>query len=325
MNGIVRAPLLSICIPTWNRASLLKLSLERLMEQIVYIHLDEVEILISDNCSSDNTKFVVQDFIEKGLPIRYIRNIENIGAARNFCRCMECAYGKYIILLGDDDLLKVGALHIILDNLRNKEYGLIFIYNLHKANGPVEYDNVVTFFKDISFWITFMSGCIFRREIIPKINEKQYLQTHLLQMPFYIESALSQNLNLILNVDILDDGLDSGNNGGFNLFEVFICNYLNIWKGYIERKLLPRYLYDFLKKDIFIHFILSHVYEQLFWKYNIRKKTSIIQKNRKGYFVENAYKILFTNYSCKWYFYLIPAYIVYALFRYGKPRDINHN
>lgn len=71
---------------------------------------------------------VVQKYIEKGLPIKYNRNEENIGADRNFLKCIQWASGKYIYLLGDDDILKPGMLKYLLDLLRGKEYGAIHIF-----------------------------------------------------------------------------------------------------------------------------------------------------------------------------------------------------
>ena len=120
-------PLLSICIPTWNRAKYLKLSLDSFMEQIKDINLLELELYVSDNCSDDNTQTIVQDYINKGLPITYNRNSENIGAARNFQKCMKWSSGKYILLLGDDDSLNPGSVKLILDKIRDKDYGLIYM------------------------------------------------------------------------------------------------------------------------------------------------------------------------------------------------------
>ena len=118
-------PLLSICIPTWNRSKFLRISLESFLEQIKDIDISELELYVSDNCSDDDTPNVVQEYIARKLPITYNRNETNIGAAGNFRKCMEWASGKYILLLGDDDILKPGAVKLILDVIRNNDYGLV--------------------------------------------------------------------------------------------------------------------------------------------------------------------------------------------------------
>lgn len=102
-------PLLSISIPTWNRAKFLAISLESFLNQMKGINPEDVELFVSDNCSDDSTAEVVKGYIDKGLPINYSKNEENIGASRNFLRCMQRASGKYILLLGDDDVLNLGT------------------------------------------------------------------------------------------------------------------------------------------------------------------------------------------------------------------------
>ena len=321
MNGINK-PLLSICIPTWNRSHFLKKSLLSLKKQIVEIESDKVEVVVSDNFSSDDTINVVSEIRDGGLPITYNRNPENIGAARNFVRCIELARGKYILLLGDDDILREGSLKLIIDHLDNNEYGMVFIHSLHRVYGNIiKYNNSEKFIKDVSFWFTFMSACIFRKDIASTINTEYYINTHLLQMPYFIASSTKFNDNLIINQDLLDDGLDSNNNGGFNLFEVFVSNYLRIWTDFRKQGTISKSLYLYLKRDIFLHFILSHIYEQLLFRINIKstKNVSFGVTNRKGYDINNSWKILFKNYGGCWYFYIIPFYVIYAFLKYGVP------
>lgn len=321
-SGMVVNPILSICIPTWNRASILNMSLNSFEKQFQEIDSNDVEIFISDNCSNDDTGVVVQSYISRGLPITYSRNDQNIGAARNFRKCIENASGEYILLLGDDDLLKDGALKYILNQLRNKEYGLVFIYNLHKASEPIVFHDVEKFFREISFWLTFMSGCIFRKDISNEIDSDKYLDSHLLQMPYYIESAISRDSNLILNEELLEDGLDSKNNGGFNFYEVFVVNYLGIWEDFIYSKRVSKRLFKFIKKDLYFHFLLWHIYEQLLFKHNVRTESlKGNAKNRKGYFIKGAKRILFNHYGRCWYYYFTPFYFIYALIKYGTPRN----
>lgn len=71
MDNNKKMPLLSICIPTWNRAKFLEQSLGRFTEQIKDINPEELELYVSDNCSDDNTSDVAKHYIDAGLPIAY--------------------------------------------------------------------------------------------------------------------------------------------------------------------------------------------------------------------------------------------------------------
>src|ERR1700751_3880179 len=99
---------LTIAIPTYNRASCLGELLSALADQLQ--NEPRVELMISDNASPDATSQVVQDFMLRGLNIRYIRNTQNIGADANFLQCFEQARGKYVWLLSDDDLIVPGGI-----------------------------------------------------------------------------------------------------------------------------------------------------------------------------------------------------------------------
>jgi len=93
-------PLVTIAIPTYNRAQgFLPQALHSAIKQ-TYAN---IEILVSDNCSIDETALVVENFAD--TRIRYYRQKENIGFLENVAFCLEHARGKYFSLLFDDDLI----------------------------------------------------------------------------------------------------------------------------------------------------------------------------------------------------------------------------
>ena len=64
-------PILSLCIPTYGRCEILRGNLEQIRKQLDSINMDELELIVSNNCSPDKTEDVVQSFIKQGMPIRY--------------------------------------------------------------------------------------------------------------------------------------------------------------------------------------------------------------------------------------------------------------
>ena len=70
--------LLSICIPTYNGQKYIKHNIDIIIEQITKYHLNGIEIIVSDNCSTDSTPQIVKQIKEK-YPniIRYYRNKKN--------------------------------------------------------------------------------------------------------------------------------------------------------------------------------------------------------------------------------------------------------
>ena len=118
-------PLLTIAVPTFRRAANLRVLLEALAPQVK--SLPQVELLISDNCSPDETPEVVREFQQAGLCCRYHRHEENIGPDANFLSCYEQAKGKYVWIFGDDDVLFPGALERLTRLIAAREYDLVFL------------------------------------------------------------------------------------------------------------------------------------------------------------------------------------------------------
>lgn len=103
-------PLVTIAIPTYNRAdSFLTRALNSALNQ-TYPNL---EIIVSDNCSVDHTRSLVEGFSDPR--IKYFRQSTNIGANDNFNFCVEQSRGLYFLLLSDDDEIDRDFIEVCMD------------------------------------------------------------------------------------------------------------------------------------------------------------------------------------------------------------------
>lgn len=109
-------PRLSICIPTYNRATFLSECLESVYESVSG-NEQFVEIVVSDNCSTDSTLEVVESFKEKLFNIRAWSNKDNIGSELNILTAGKAGRGDYIWILGDDDKIAPNAIPTVLKYL----------------------------------------------------------------------------------------------------------------------------------------------------------------------------------------------------------------
>ncbi len=113
-------PLVSIGIPTYNRAnSYLKYALQSAVSQTY----ENIEIIVSDNCSSDDTESIVKGFGDARL--RYYRQEENIGPVKNRNFCLEQARGKYLVMLLDDDLIDEDFISTCMGEVVHRDPGVI--------------------------------------------------------------------------------------------------------------------------------------------------------------------------------------------------------
>lgn len=110
-------PLLSICIPTYNRANWLAASLQSLIPQVVACDGD-VELVVSDNCSTDSTQSILEEYSTCQF-FRGHRNSVNVGGTPNMhILASSLAQGKYFWVFGDDDTVLEGSVEHIVDLLR---------------------------------------------------------------------------------------------------------------------------------------------------------------------------------------------------------------
>jgi len=103
-------PLISICIPTFQRADQLAPTLARVAAIISDAGWQErVEICVSDNASADDTPEVIAAFQPAGVAVKKFRQRENVGFSRNLQTVSRMAEGEYLLFQGDDDALASGA------------------------------------------------------------------------------------------------------------------------------------------------------------------------------------------------------------------------
>nr|WP_311526923.1 glycosyltransferase family A protein [uncultured Ralstonia sp.] len=124
-DQIVQQVALSVCIPTYNRARYLDNLLAELVAQIGELKFS-YELLIGDNCSTDNTEAVVARYQDK-LNIRYFRRPSNLGSAENLNQLYRSAQGKYVLYHADDDLPILAEINNNIDIFeRNPGVDVIF-------------------------------------------------------------------------------------------------------------------------------------------------------------------------------------------------------
>ncbi|PWJ43307.1 glycosyltransferase family 2 protein [Sediminitomix flava] len=126
--------ILSICIPTYNRADSLGQLLTSIHRNFNEELKEKVEIIISDNNSPDHSYEVVANFQDQ-LPIKYFRNGSNIGVTANILKVTTYAKGKYGWIIGDDDLLAEDSLKNIVETLENAKNtkGFIIGFSYEKS------------------------------------------------------------------------------------------------------------------------------------------------------------------------------------------------
>ena len=224
--------LLSICIPTYNRAEILKQALHSITCQNVFSNTNLVEIIVSDNASEDNTKQVVFDFIKiYGEKIRYFRNNIN-DKDKNFYDALCQAKGKYAKLCNDTLEFLPGSLEFILALIKEEQNRRTPLFFTNRTlNKNIYCKNMDDFIKHASYLITWIGGFGLWKEDVKSLNLMKEFAYSRLPQTAAILSMIKDKPAIVVERKLFNY-LRQSISGNYNISEIFIVNYLNILQSY---------------------------------------------------------------------------------------------
>lgn len=291
-----KRPLLSLCIPIYNRIAFLERQFERMLEDKELFE-EQIQLIISDNCSTDNLQSCCDNYQALGLHLKYHRQVTNIGPDGNFDWCFHHAEGKYVWLLGSDDIPVKGLLQKLVDCLSCGDYGLVHL-SMKKLNQEMTiYHNSDDMAIAVNYWITFMSANIIRTESLNNIDLSEYKDSFMIQVPAYLNACCSFKENAIIYQDrFFESETDSANNGGYNLFQVFVTNLFGIYKSFIDKGLLSKSAFDKILKIEYREFLLGYIIDQL------------VYREKGNFSTDGGWRSLWAYYRMKPYAYCFLTY-----------------
>jgi len=254
----MQTPILTINIPTFNRAKYLERCLKSITDQ--EYDTNQVQINVYDNASEDSTPLVVQSLIAGGAAVNYFRNEKNIGADRNIGQAYYKAKSKYVWVLGDDDILLPGAISYLLKLLTFKDWGVVFFNFYQFRNDPItefkpaKDTNTYIYKGDeilryILSNVSFISSNIVNTRFISEKDINLYNDTNLNQIPGILNAIHKSHENLFVSKYYLAQQTE--NSGGFGYFTVFGKNY-------------PRIVTDILGNSKGAKLIIEHIIQKMF-------------------------------------------------------------
>ena len=263
-------PILTIAVPTFNRAEFLEALLANITKQLSAIAPGMVEVLISDNCSTDRTTELTSSFVKSNPSIKVIRNTENKGADYNIAQCYASASGAHVWIMGDDDLIAPDSLPKLVQLLVDHEPDLVYLASqglktpfdesqLLPHTAELDWKSVgrESFARHVNVYLTFISGLIVRKSAQNTDYARIFgsLGTSLIQLDWAVTTLLNGSRFIIVRTVVVCARVNQS--GGYKLFEVFGKNYTelverfasnsprlkNILVGYSRIGYLPNLIY----------------------------------------------------------------------------------
>lgn len=314
---------LTIAIPTYNRCNLLRQTLDSIMKQRV----EGMEVIVSDNASTDGTEDMMKEYCEKNN-IRYFRNTENLGMDKNFLNCLQKAEGEYIHLLSDDDILLPGAVEKILDLIEKEKPDYInlnsFTYSTETYNPNEKIppriklkEDLITndkklYMEYLGVYITYISATIIKKSNYIKINNpEKYFGTYFLHAHLVLDTLKDDKSKVVITKEAYL-AAKNNNSGGFNLYEVWVKQYKKLLLGTAVRD-----GFDYQQmKDIYVKDINGFIRDSIL-KYSVTENT--YEMKHRGILFQYTY--MYPKVWIKTYKYaLLPRFILKIIYAQKRKR-----
>lgn len=195
------APRLSICIATLNRGSFLGQTLDSILAQAT----DEVEVVVVDGGSVDDTGEVVRRRQERFPRLRYFRLPAPGGVDQDFDRAVQQAEGRHCWLMSDDDLVKPGALAAVLAatargyalvvvNAEVRDAALDEVLEANRLNIDADRqyrpEDAERLFVDTAGYLSFIGGVVIDREVWRAREPRRYFGSLFIHVGVIFQSPL---------------------------------------------------------------------------------------------------------------------------------------
>jgi acetyltransferase-like isoleucine patch superfamily enzyme len=291
-----KKPILSICIPTYNRANSLDKSIASIVTQQEF-NSDDVELVISDNASDDNTEEIVQKYQGQYKNIYYFRNHENI-LDKNFPTALGAAHGIFRKLCNDTLIFREGALgkliNVVKDNIFEKPV-LFFLNGLReikwKSSMVNDFD---AFVRVVSFYSTWIGGFGIWEDDFNNIDDKfSGCELSLWQTKVLFEVCSNKNEYLIENLELFNIANLEKKNLSYGLYKVFYENYLGLYQKYLLSNILSKKTFSFLKRHLLFGFFLLWInnFKFDYEKYELSPNENLYHLIRNAYRHEVYYPL----------------------------------
>lgn len=274
-----KRPVISIGIITYNRAERLNKCLNSIYDQIGNDR--RIEVVVSDNASSDNTVEILKDYESRFDNFRFHRNETNLGAEENFFIVLDKLQGEYIFPHGDDDYFKSGTLYELLNCIQNHHECSLFYINLLSDTGTAfTLSGMDKYLAYASIYSTFMSSFMLKKSDFDNIEDKRkFIGTRIPQL-YLIYCILKANPTfLILCRKIYDKEADQAPGGYIYSFaRVMIKGYFDILASFVGEGLTFQNIADEKKKLV----------RRTLWyyEYGLKRKDSLFVKDFEEIFIE---------------------------------------
>ena len=201
MSGAETVPVVSICIPTYNGHPYISV----LIDELLASSRSDFEVVVSDDCSKDQTWEYLQTVSDRDSRLKCFRNTANLGMDGNFARAVSLARGEYVWLCGQDDIIFHQGIEAVAELLLlEREIDFIYLSNTKIQEGTGDPRSIqpiigsehvygvglTDFLRHTKALLpTFLPTYIMKKAIWDCVNVERYFGTAYCQVGVFLESS----------------------------------------------------------------------------------------------------------------------------------------
>ena len=299
-------PLLSICIPTYNRSMYLKKTCDSIVKQDEFVK-KEVELVVSDNFSSDDTEKICKMYASKYSNFVYHRNSSNI-KDENFPMVLSKASGIYRKVFNDTFICLDGKLRDMCDtvlkylDMKPQIFWTISKYIIDDKNNKYCEMKFRDFVLRVSERMTnLIYFGLWEDDCENILDDVDACKIKIWQADMTLKNAYSKGSVALYNNVIVDVQNVIDKNVTYNIFDTFYIGFLSLVKKYVDNGVITVSDYNSIRKrmlfDTFYHWSMKWKDSKLEWEFN--------NKENLPFEIKNAY-------ANEWYYPLFLAKLYIA-------------
>ena len=292
-----RQPLLSICIPTYNRPDVLKECLDSIIHNEAFD--DDVEVVVSDNATPGDEVEKVMNLYLECSNVHFYKNTQNIGGEANFIRVLSLGHGKFLKLHNDYSIFTTNGLSnlkkCVHDHL--KKNVALYFHNIGEKLCYQYCPSIDDVILSENWGMSWIGSYGFWNEEWNRLKEKDKCSKLLFQQVDWFLRLFPLNGGCVIcKAQFTERHNFKAKQGGYNFIQVHTRNFFSIFEPYVKAKIIKKKTLVRLKRRVLV--------DMLFWIHRLKNDKSKLY----SYEYSHSYRILFDQYKQYWWFYAILVY-----------------
>lgn len=281
-------PILSICIPTYNRLDILRDTIASIYADLDGVSMDDFEVVISDNSKEHTTQPVADEFHFDNLHY----HITECEGFKNSFYALSYGKGDFLKLNNNYTKFRKGTLKTLigqLKELKKSRSQVIYTNGLRQKKKVIFYESFDEYMFGLSYFCSWSAGYGMWKSDFDKVKEFVELDRYFPQTSLLLSQDYKKSF--VLDDRVLFEDQYVPKKGGYNIFKVFSVDFVTLINQAFKEKKLSRKTWLKIKSDLLYKYLSVRYFKTVIARLDSFEHTDVKQS--------------ITTYYTKWQYYVM--------------------